>query len=134
MKPEDTDFAERFFEYINSPESREDHRRDYNDREWKLAQREGKPLYKLGDVIEFQVGGFGVISNVNRGNSPTVDPTIEFGVPSYAVNRVEGMEYHAGGIVAWHYEGDIKTCIARSPLHDMEKELQSPNLSRSQGG
>lgn len=115
------DWAEKFMAYMNSPESREDHRRDYNDCEWHDAQRVGKPLYKCGDVIEFQVGGFGIISDVNKGNSPTVYPSIEYGTPSYAVDSIEGMEYHASNIHAWHYEGDLKKCIARSPLHELEK-------------
>ena len=114
-------FTEKVMAYLSGPESREDHRREFNDIQWKASQRVGKPLYKLGDVIEFQAGGIGVISKVNKGNYHFNVPSIEHVTPSYSVDRIEGKDYHPEGIYAWHYEGDfIEGWVAKSPLHGIE--------------
>lgn len=100
-----------FFEWIMSPESREEHRREYTDLEWAAAQPTGDPKYKIGDVVEFHVGGFGVIREVSppRGGWPA----------SYATACIEGMPGHKSRKCAWHYEGDFKEWVAKSPLHSL---------------
>tara|TARA_R110000851_G_scaffold111034_1_gene233982 strand:+ start:123 stop:458 length:336 start_codon:yes stop_codon:yes gene_type:complete len=90
---------------------REEHRKQFSDIEWQNQQPRGLPKYKIGDVIEFEAGGLGVIREVNigRGGHPS----------SYATDRIEGLESHPTGKCAWHYEGDFKNWIAKSPLHTL---------------
>jgi hypothetical protein len=108
--------AESFMAWLTGPDSRETHRREYNDIQWAQMQPTGEPKYKIGDVVEFHVGGYGVIHEVSqpRGGWPS----------SYATSNVEGYPPHATRKCAWHYEGDFKTWVAKSPLHSL------PNVSR----
>ena len=92
-------------------DSREDHRKQFNDSEWQNQQPRGLPKYKIGDVIEFHAGGFGVIREVNTGQNGHVS--------SYATDSIEGKESHPKSKEAWHYEGDFKNWIAKSPLHTL---------------
>lgn len=91
--------------------NREEHRNQFSDHEWACEQPKGAPKYKVGDVIEFEAGGFGVICEVNkwRGGHPS----------SYAADPIEGKEPHPKHKHAWHYEGDFKNWIAKSPLHTL---------------
>lgn len=96
-----------------SSESREPHRRDLNDVEWASAQPSGDPNYEIGDVIEFKVGGIGVISEVRKPQN---------GWPSqYATKEVHGIDYREDGKYAWHYEGDFAARIGISPVHDLKR-------------
>lgn len=96
---------------LKSPESREDHRREFNCVEWAEQQPKGAPNYKIGDVVRFHVGGFGIICKVNepKGGWPS----------SYATETPDGMDGHPSGKYAWHYEGDFSERVAKSPLHSL---------------
>ncbi len=91
---------------------RDYHRREFTDLEWAAEQKNDFPNYRIGDIVEFHVGGFGVIDEVNISNSGWP--------PSYSTSRIEGKDYHAGGISAWHYEGDF-IIIRDSPVHLFEE-------------
>ena len=107
----DVGFVSDFFAWLNSPDSREKHRNKYNDAEWARRQPKGAPKYKLGDVVEFHVGGFGVINEVCKP---------EGGWPSeYSTEDIAGMRPHKTRKSAWHYEGDFKRRFAKSPLHSL---------------
>lgn len=117
--------APDFIAWLNSPESREKHRDQYNDLEWASQQPKGAPKYKVGDVVEFHAGGYGVIREVAQPHS---------GWPSsYATKDVEGYPPHAARKFAWHYEGDFKTLVAKSPLHSLPNAsgLRSPDRPRA---
>jgi hypothetical protein len=74
------------------------HRNGMNDIEWAKHQSKGRPKYKIGDVVEFHEGGFGVIREVSppRNGWPS----------SYATSNVKGLK--GFWKTAWHYEGDFK--------------------------
>lgn len=79
------------------------HRNGLSDLEWAARQPKGKPKFKIGDVVEFYEGGFGVIRDV----SPPHD-----GWPSsYATSNVKGMKSFWKS--AWHYEGDFKRKVKK---------------------
>lgn len=103
--------------WLNSPESREKHRRKYTDMEWARHQQTGAPRYKRGDAVEFQVGGFGIISEVHKpsGGWPS----------SYATENIPGMRPIKTGKCAWHYEGDFKRRVAKSPLPNFYKKINA---------
>lgn len=68
--------------------------------EWAEQQSQGPPHFRIGDVVEFKVGGFGVIDGVTKPHD---------GWPSsYSTQDVEGMPAHSKTKMAWHYEGDFK--------------------------
>lgn len=93
------------------PDFREAHRRDFDDLQWASRQPIGDPKYKTGDVVEFHVGGFGVIAEVLKPHD---------GWPaSYSTCEIKGLPYHKTRKNAWHYEGDFKTWVAKSPLHSL---------------
>jgi len=92
-------------------DARDEHRKQFNDGEWSSRQPRGLPKYKIGDVIEFHAGGFGVIREVSIGNNGHAN--------SYATNSIEGKPAHGRNKSAWHYEGDFKNWIAKSPLHTL---------------
>ena len=92
-------------------DARDDHRKEFTDGEWAAQQPTGAPKYKIGDVIEFHAGGFGVIREVCMGNNGHAN--------SYATDSIEGKPFHPRSKVAWHYEGDFKNWIAKSPLHKL---------------
>ena len=90
---------------------RDNHRKQYTDIEWALAQPTGPAKYMIGDVVEFRVGGFGIIDEVCHPHN---------GWPaSYSVARAEGKPFHAKGITAWHYEGDFKELVGKSALRGL---------------
>ena len=103
--------AESFYALLDSPDSREEHRRDFNDIEWLLQQPKADPQYKIGDVMRFHVGGYGVINQVIKN---------EGWPPMYATQTPIGFEGHANRKCAWHLEGDFAERIAKSPLHSLE--------------
>ena len=90
---------------------RDHHRKEFTDIEWAEQQITGEPNCRIGDIIQFKVGGFGVIDDVNISNSGWP--------PSYSTSRIEGKNFHARGISSWHYEGDF-TVIHPSPVHYFE--------------
>ena len=92
-------------------DARDDHRKQFNDGEWNSRQPRGLPKYKIGDVIEFHAGGFGIIRTVSTGAGGHAN--------SYATGHIDGKPNHSKGKVAWHYEGDFKNWIAKSPLHTL---------------
>jgi len=76
------------------------HRRGISDLDWARQQPYESPKYKIGDRVEFKVGGFGVIHKVKLPQS---------GWPSsYATEDIEGFKGHPKTKRAWHYEGDFK--------------------------
>ncbi|MFX0134115.1 MAG: hypothetical protein ACFFDN_10775 [Candidatus Hodarchaeota archaeon] len=76
------------------------HRRGLSDIQWEAQQPMTLPNYKIGDIVEFKIGGSGIIVEV----SPP-----ECGHPSqYAIAEIPGKKYHPRNKYAWHYEGDIK--------------------------
>ena len=81
----------------------DEHRRGISDAAW--ARQQPKEVnYFIGDVVEFKVGGFGVIDDVAHG--PGDWP------PGYSVKRVKGFAGHAKNKIAWHYEGDFLRLVA----------------------
>lgn len=100
--------------WICGPEFRDEHRKQFTDMEWAAIQHKGPPKYKIGDVVEFMVGGFGVIDGVSEPHG---------GWPSkYSTNRIPGMPAHKRGVSAWHFDGDFKRLVAKSPLHDLPND------------
>ena len=86
----------------------DEHRRGISDLEWVRLQPVGDPNYMLGDLVEFQVGGFGIITKVSKPQS---------GWPSsYATSIANGFADHKTTKRAWHYEGDFKRLAGASPL------------------
>jgi len=84
------------------------HRRGINDITWATMQPKGPPKYVLGDIVEFKVGGYGIITKVSKPHN---------GWPSeYSADEVPGLRFHAKGINAWHYEGDIKRLYRKSAI------------------
>jgi hypothetical protein len=66
--------------------------------------------YFIGDIVEFKVGGYGIIDEVQRHGS---------GWPAkYSTERVEGKPYHPTTKGAWHYEGDFKRLAGESTLRN----------------
>lgn len=82
--------------------------------EWAARQPKGPPKYKIGDAVEFHVGGFGVIDEVSKPQG---------GWPSeYSTEDIAGMRPHKTRKSAWHYEGDFKRRIGKSPLHSLPND------------
>ena len=83
----------------------DNHRKGISDMDWAQMQPAGPPKYAEGDIVEFQVGGFGVIREVSEPHN---------GWPaSYATDNVETLPPHSGHKAAWHYEGDFKRLAAK---------------------
>ena len=80
--------------------SEEAHRYGTTDMEWANAQQKGKPKYVVGDVVEFELGGVGVIITVNYRKDSGWPP-------SYSIKNMKGKPYHPRNKQAWHYEGDF---------------------------
>jgi len=89
-------------------ESVDAHRRGISDCEWDSMQPKGEPSYLLGDVIEFQVGGFGIITKVHKG-----------WCNEYATEPIKGRPGHPTTKHAWHNEGDFKRLYRHSPLRSI---------------
>ncbi len=63
------------------------HRRGKTDMEWVSEQRQGPPRFMMGDIVEFKVGGFGIIKDVSKPHD---------GWPaSYSTDEVPGKKFHA---------------------------------------
>ena len=85
-------------------ENIDEHRKGISDLDWAGMQRTGQPKYKLGNKIEFMVGGFGVIVDVSISNT---------GWPvQYSTRQIKNMKYHPKNKLSWHYEGDIRRKVA----------------------
>ena len=68
---------------------------------------------KIGDVVEFKVGGLGVIVCAKESN---------FGWPaSYGTEKVKGAEDHPTTKRAWHVEDDFKK-VYEGLMHFFESE------------
>jgi hypothetical protein len=88
-----------FSDYWNSKHV-DAHRRGITDLNWSALQPRGNPRFTIGDVVEFKVGGFGVIAEV------VIEQN---GWPNqYSTRSVNGLPGHATTKRAWHYELDIK--------------------------
>jgi len=86
----------------------DEHRRGISDVAWENKQPDTPPKYMEGDIIEFIVGGIGIINKVSISN---------IGRPaSYSTNPIKDKPFHAKGKGAWHYELDIKRLIVESSL------------------
>lgn len=86
----------------------DEHRRGISDLEWASKQQMGDPIYVNGDIVEFVAGGFGMIKKTSKADN---------GWPvSYSLEEIESKPFHPKGIVAWHYEGDIKGLIVESAI------------------
>lgn len=84
----------------------DEHRRGKSDIDWARENVKPTQMYFVGDVVEFVVGGFGLIDRVSRASG---------GWPfSYATEDIEGHPPHARRKSAWHYDGDIKRLVAPS--------------------
>lgn len=118
--------ASDFIAWLNSPASREKHRSKYNDIEWAGRQPKGAPKCRVGDVVEFHVGGFGVIDKVSepQGGWPS----------SYATYDIAGMAPHKTRKSAWHYEGDFCRWAAKSPLHSLHNDQADPRPAKGDSG
>lgn len=98
---------------LNSPEYRGKHRAKYTDLQWAEKQPKGPPKYRIGDVVEFHVGGFGVIDEVQKPQS---------GWPSeYSTSDIDGLHPHKDGVCAWHYEGDFKRHVINPAIRKAKK-------------
>jgi len=92
------------------------HRRGISDVEWANCQPDTPPKYIEGDVVEFMVGGYGIIDEVSFP---------ENGNPSqYSIRPIAEKKFHPKGIYAWHYEGDIKRLVEGSAIRRL-----TPNMS-----
>jgi hypothetical protein len=90
----------------------EEHRRGISDVAWAGMQPKQRN-YHIGDVVEFKVGGFGVIDgHSDRSNG---------WAPSYSTCEVEGMKYRDDGKAAWHYEGDFKRLVSPSGVRSVTR-------------
>lgn len=88
----------------------DEHRRGMSDIEWARKQQQ-ETNYFIGDTVEFKVGGFGIIDEVQDCHD---------GWPaSYATGKIKGRAYHHKHKSAWHYEGDFEKLIGKSPLRDL---------------
>ena len=104
----------------------EEHRKGITDLDWALAQPK-KQGYYVGDVIEFHVGGIGLINAVSQnGGWP----------PSYATEPVKGFPYRPNDAkLAWHREGDFKALISPSGVRDFTFEANAATpLAPTSGG
>lgn len=91
----------------------DEHRRGINDVAWARMQPDGPPNYRIGDVVEFMVGGFGVIDKVNE--------PLNGWPSSYSTDSYESLPPHATHKCAWHYEGDFKRLVGRMKLEWLDE-------------
>ena len=76
---------------------RDDHRKEFDDIQWADQQPTGAPNFNIGDIVEFKVGGYGMISEIRHTHG---------GWPSkYATAKIETLP--PPPYYAWHYEGDF---------------------------
>lgn len=88
----------------------EEHRRGISDIQWARMQPMEQNYY-VGDVVEFKVGGIGVITEAQDAENGWP--------PSYATEEVKGHPYRKDGKVAWHYEGDFSRLVAESGIRKL---------------
>jgi len=88
----------------------EEHRRGISDVAWAQMQPHEQNFF-IGDVVEFKVGGFGVIDGVGGGENGWP--------PSYSTKEIEGFQDRNDSKRAWHYEGDFKELISPSGLRSL---------------
>lgn len=101
----------RIEDWIKDPwKYAEEHRRGISSLAWAGMQPKEQSYY-IGDVVEFKVGGFGVINKVSKakGGWP----------PSYSTEPVDGLPDRYDTKRAWHYEGDFKKLVAPSGLRSV---------------
>ena len=91
---------------------RDAHRKEYNDTEWLNWQRFGPPIYMKGDIVQFKVGGIGIIEEVSW-RPETGNP------PSYSAGPIDGRSFHFRNVCAWHYEGDIESIVKLSAIRSL---------------
>ncbi len=76
---------------------RDEHRKEFNDMQWAYQQPTGAPSFNLGDIVEFKVGGYGMICEIRHPHG---------GWPSeYATAKIKTLP--PPPYYAWHYEGDF---------------------------
>lgn len=95
-------------------DNRDEHRKEFDDVEWNQQQVMQPPKFREGDIVEFKVGGFGVISTHPKNWSKDSG-----WAPSYATRSIDGMKEHATSKCAWHYEKDF-TLVEKGLLHKFE--------------
>lgn len=88
----------------------EEHRRGISALAWAGMQPKEQSYY-IGDVVEFKVGGFGVINEVRKANGGWP--------PSYSTEPVDGLHDRDDSKRAWHYEGDFKHLVAPSGVRSV---------------
>ena len=96
--------------------NRDEHRKEYNDSEWSDYQRLGPPIYMKGDIVEFIVGGIGVIEDVSW-HPETGNP------PACSAQPIGKHNFHYRAKCAWHYEGDIKRIVRLSAIRSLSGPL-----------
>lgn len=84
-----------------------------------------KSKYQIGDVVEFVVGGFGVISKVKYCETGKWF--------DYAADSVEGLPFHSSNIHSWFQDKSFKGIVANSVRqidHILEREDVKKMLSK----
>ncbi len=106
------EFKDSLDDWFKHPEKyREAHRKEFCDLDWSGQQPRGEQQFFLGDVVEFKVGGIGIIVKVQKPQS---------GWPwSFACDPVKGHPGHASNKHAWHYELDFARLVKPSALRDL---------------
>lgn len=95
---------------------------NFTDVQWNLVQPRGEPRFFIGDIVEFEAGGRGIISEVRPPQS---------GHPSqYSCYRVPVFDFHPTGKAAWHYELDFKRLVKWSPLRKKAYRPVNPTAKR----
>jgi len=78
-----------------------------------------KSKYQIGDVVEFSVGGFGVVRECEWiPNGPYYH---------YATSDVEGLPPHPKGIYAWFHDVEFKDVVATS-VRQIDHVLKRPDV------
>jgi len=108
-------YWEDYFDNIDWSEfgkSTEQHREGTTDLEWASMQPMHDPVYMTGDIVEVQIGGYGIIREVQKahGGWPT----------SYSISEVKGLPFK--GRVAWFYELDFKRLVQESAVRSLQRK------------
>lgn len=109
------DYKEYWFSILGRPPA---HRGNLNDMEWNAAQPKHPAIYKKGDFVEFQEGGFGRIEEVSRRIPAT-----------YSCREIPGKPFHKRNICAWHYEGDIKRKIGETIIKEVFFDVEDEPIT-----
>ncbi len=87
------------------------HRNGMNDYDWAKLQRDRPSRFMVGDVVEFEEGGIGMITGRAAADN---------GWPEkFSVEAIKGKPFHPLSKNAWHYDGDIKRLVAPSALRGL---------------